>query len=347
MGTGKWLLRACTSALLTAVFTCGLLILGVAILAMAPRYVQTNVSIGVQNATLWDVLHHVGQLMSSSIHYLAGLIKTLFPWPFVILLLGLAFLGSKHSVAFLIGLIRLIRKIKLFGAEIELTESDKSQIKAVAADLRAATAQYRRLAQESVEVKVRTFDLDQRFQNFLEKNDPIFFRGRMKTTSNLRCTIHIRDVAVEGYLYQLLNYFPKGDDGAGRAFPERYGIIGRVWRLRAAQVVGKLIPGGPKGKTDEELVLEMVANWGMTEVEARKAFPKKSYACYPLLTDTGRMIGLLYMDSTDEHAFHDEDNDEAMIRKALDALSTWPLLKELEGIVDGLMGDRLDLSDRL
>jgi hypothetical protein len=84
--------------------------------------------------------------------------------------------------------------------------------------------------------------------------------------SSFRCTVYIADALFDGPLYCLLDYWPKGA-AAGKVYSERYGIIGRAWRLRAscAQTV---VPG------DRQTLL---SEWGMTEEEAAGHTEDKSF----------------------------------------------------------------------
>jgi hypothetical protein len=183
--------------------------------------------------------------LRSLLAFFGDLLRTLFPWPAVVLLLGVLFIFSSNSFAFLLGLTRLVRKIKILGAEIDLSEAERSQIRGAASDLEETIEAYRKFARTNIETKVRDLDIDRRLRLFIGSNATDFFADG-KQPERFRCTIHISDVAMQGYLYQLLDYFPAGS-GAGRAFSQRYGIIGKVWRSGKAQIVGNLIPGADRG----------------------------------------------------------------------------------------------------
>jgi hypothetical protein len=192
---------------------------------------------------------------------------------------------------------RLLRKIKLLGAEIELTEQTRRQIRGAARDLESALIEYREEISVEIERYVSRQHLDDVLKTFAEdriqKNLP-----DSKLPENFRCTIHIADLVLKGHLYQMLNYYPDGS-GHGRSFSERYGIIGKVWRSQKSIVLNTLLKDMPVEATMTDKITE---DWGMTQKEAGKALKKPSYACC-VISHQSRRLGVFYMDSTKENAF--------------------------------------------
>ena len=114
--------------------------------------------------------------------------------------------------------------------------------------------------------------------------------------SPFRCTVYIADILFDGPLYCLLDYWPKGG-AAGKVYSERYGIIGRAWRLQAscAQTV---VPG------DRHTLL---SEWGMTEAEAAGHTKDQSFLAIVLKRedDPHDPLGILFADGP-PHTFEPE-----------------------------------------
>jgi hypothetical protein len=151
---------------------------------------------------------------------------------------------------------------------------------------------------------------------------------------NFRCTVHVPDPMFDRYLYQLLNYYPIGG-GAGRALPDRYGIIGKVWRSGLPQVVGQLLKGKKTPIVTEEDISKIALEWGLNKSEARAVALKVSYACAVVKYKNIR-VGIFYMDSTDFNAFSDTDDDPDIITAIKSAVGTTGLAKSLYEIQQAL-----------
>lgn len=128
----------------------------------------------------------------------------------------------------------------------------------------------------------------------------------------LRATVHVPDIVFEGSLYQLTDYYPlpRGGGGSGRRFSQRYGMMGRAWRLKNSVGTGEALPPAPANATPAEreewergTVRKLIQEWGMFEEEARPASRgHPSYLCIMLRTQEGTH-GLLFIDSTTTNAF--------------------------------------------
>jgi hypothetical protein len=111
----------------------------------------------------------------------------------------------------------------------------------------------------------------------------------------LRATVHIEDALMRNALYQLVDYYPTRQKGAGRRFSTRFGILGQAWRLGMSEVVSAV-------STRED---DLVKGWGMTRAQAKTAAKgKQSFLCATLIHN-GLPVGLLYMDAKPAGIFSD------------------------------------------
>src|SRR5262245_40619188 len=72
---------------------------------------------------------YAGEWISQLLHYIGRIVESLFPWPVVVLTLGMGFFFTTNSFSFLLGLVRLVKKIKILGTEVEFSEGQKSHIR--------------------------------------------------------------------------------------------------------------------------------------------------------------------------------------------------------------------------
>ncbi len=133
-----------------------------------------------------------------------------------------------------------------------------------------------------------------------------------------RATVHVPDVVFRRFLYQLLDYYP-GGEGRGRRFSERYGIIGRCWRMRKSTADKNAVVSTDRPvlavNEEENRILTLIRDWGMTRQEAEQARRnRRSVLCIILKVpkhDREIPIGLLYMDAEEENAFWRKDPRDA------------------------------------
>ncbi|MFL5266596.1 MAG: hypothetical protein ACJ8AH_08375 [Stellaceae bacterium] len=241
----------------------------------------------------------------TALHWMRVFFETLFPWPATFILIAAIFFGSRSAFGNLLDLFGLFRRVRFFGAEIELNEQTKRKLQAAASDISGAMSEYKTRVNIEVARLVSRHQLDRVVAQFVEdvalNEDPgsgAF--GRKQVGAAYRCTIHIPDPVQEGYLYQLLNYYP-GGGGAFRSYSDRYGIIGKVWRSEESQVVGNLLSDSGE-LTREQKIARITRDWGMTKHEAERSLRKPSYICF-LLEHKGDKIGVLYMDSEKRDAW--------------------------------------------
>lgn len=101
-----------------------------------------------------------------------------------------------------------------------------------------------------------------------------------------RCTVYVPDIVFKGALYRLLDYYP-GGNGSGSVYSDRYGIIGRSWRL-GEPLHEPTVPGDRK---------DLIEKWGMNREEAARQ-EDKSFATVLLREDREKPpVGLLYVES--------------------------------------------------
>jgi hypothetical protein len=229
-------------------------------------------------------------------------------WPVVVLLLVLPFVVTRRGRLMLSALASRVKGVKAFGVEVDLSEQAAVQAKASLEDIFAS---YRARIKTEFDRKVYAYRITNTLENILER---VFIpelktywkrRTRKGRPPRFRCTIHVPDLLFDGALYQLVDYYPSGG-GRGRAYSDRYGIIGVSWRLRRDRYQGTV------SKESDDLVLL----WAMTRQEATAAgHGRQSFACILLeersqvagSTNTGGgPVGILYLDSEVENAFGEE-----------------------------------------
>ncbi|KRR01652.1 hypothetical protein CP49_21815 [Bradyrhizobium valentinum] len=233
-------------------------------------------------------------------------------------MIGLWIVARSESFLWLIlGIFGSLRRIKLFGAEIELNEQTKRKIQSAAGEIDAALEEYKGRVDKEVARTVARYQIEQALSNLIDSDEvKSFVAERSKT---FRCTIYIPDPIRYGRLYQLVDYCPSGA-GRARTFSVRYGVIGRVWRTEVPTQEGDLLPPSAPGevRTHEQEIDAVMSNWGMNRREAESALKHRSYFCCPLIHENSK-VGLLYMDSTERDAF-DHEQRVAVIEKATSAM---------------------------
>jgi hypothetical protein len=157
----------------------------------------------------------------------------------------------------------------------------------------------------------------------------------------IRGTVHVADIVFDRFLYQLVDYYPtpEGKGGAGRRFSQRYGIIGRAWRLGHSLGAGNALPPVAPNATPSERAeweqktrLQLIQQWGMFEEEAKPtSHGRPSYLCVMLRTQDG-IQGLLFIDSSTENAFGSNDV-ASRVAKELEEHETCKILSNAVGEV--------------
>lgn len=253
----------------------------------------------------------------TALDWIRKLILLFAPWPLTILLALWIVARSETSFPLLLGLFGTLRKIKLFGAEIELNEQTKQRIQSAANEIELALREYKARADKEIARIVARYQIEQALSNFIDSAS--VRQLTPERDSSFRCTIHIPDPIRDGRLYQLVDYCPSGQ-GKGREFSVRFGIIGKVWRTENAMLENDLLHLDGE-RTHEKEMDKIMSDWGMDRREAEGALKHRAYFCFPLIHEH-RKVGLLYMDAKKQNSFNKQKEDEVIsaAQKALGSL---------------------------
>ena len=244
------------------------------------------------------------------LHWIRELVFLFTPWPLTILI-AVWLVAHSGSLGLLYGLLGTLRKIKLFGAEIELGEQSKRRIQIAANEIEAALNDYKKPTDKELARFVARYQVEQALSKFTDSAEvKAFLVDREK---GFRCTIHIPDPLRYGRLYQLVDYCPTGS-GRARDFSVRYGIIGKVWRTEKMRIANDLFQAPREKQTHEAEIDEIMSNWGMDRREAENALKRRSYFCFPLIHED-RKVGLFYIDAKEKESFH-ETKETAVFERA-------------------------------
>lgn len=237
-------------------------------------------------------------------------------WPIVVGACLLIILFGRRVPMRLGQIFRPFRSVKLFGAEFVLAEG-------VGPDAEQTINTYRSQLKREYDVRIAQHALRAKLQGVLKSNA----LAKAMRAQNLRCTIHVPDALFRESLYQLMDYYPKGG-GHGRAWSERYGIIGRAWRLNEPQMKGNV-------PTDQK---RLISDWGLTLEEAEGDM-RKSFFCAILKNKEQTPVGIFYMDSVAEDAFGDPSKKDELQEA---------ILKECEqrGVTEALSKISSELQSR-
>ncbi len=231
-------------------------------------------------------------------------------WPLVtfILVALLIWSGSLNRFA------AFIRSIKAGGIEIEFSSEGANRARSTIVE---TYREFNRAARNAYEQAVRTYSIRENFKVAIDVIRESMQPHDRWPIHDYRATIHVPDVVIDDYLYQLVDYLPSGP-GSGRRFSVRRGIIGRCWRLGCSLGTGDALapPRGPvaaaQGHTSDDTAL--VQEWGMTWEEAEKWRKDKrhSFLCILLRTASASTapsppVGILYIDSIAKDAFGSDD----------------------------------------
>jgi hypothetical protein len=170
------------------------------------------------------------------------------------------------------------------GLDFEFTETSALKTKD---SVESSLAPIRATIDSGVEADVRATSLQEVFGSIL---DGLMGDGQY------RATVHIPDPLLDNWLYQVLDYHPRGE-GRGRRFDSRMGLIGRAWRTGITE---------PLRQADGLTIDELIKDWSMTrrEAAARKVETRKSLLAAVLHdTDGCRRVGILYLDSDEPNRF--------------------------------------------
>lgn len=275
-----------------------------------------------------------GNSMSSASPLWAALIGKL-AWP-LSLLIALAMIGWNSRLRRIFGTgSRFVRKVSAGGVSMEISADAVDEVRD---QLRGSFRELVANARDEFERMADLQNLDDQLEVVIEKTLLPAIASKRKP-DNLRATIHVRDVVFRDYLYQLIDYYPRGG-GAHRRFSQRYGIIGRSWRSGKSHGTGNAFGSSPSAET-------LVEEWGMTREETHGVLNEKPSCLSIILRADDVAVGILYVDSSEKNAFGDSETAQKL---AL-ALEDMPACKKLAAAVERALtplrigGPNLDIKE--
>ncbi|MBW8833537.1 MAG: hypothetical protein JF606_30040 [Burkholderiales bacterium] len=180
-------------------------------------------------------------------------------WPLVALVVLLVIAGNRLLWRGLTRLLQRVSKVKGGPLEFEFSAEAARDVKAsISADLK----DYKLAAAGEYDRQARAHDLDPLLRL---ASDAVRDAVPSMGTTDVRVTTHVPDVVFDGYLYQLLDYKSERT-GRGRRWSERYGIIGRAWRMERSIYTNHALGNAPVLPKDEK-IQELVREWGMNRPE--------------------------------------------------------------------------------
>jgi hypothetical protein len=225
-------------------------------------------------------------------------------WPGGIVLLVLVillFVRFSRTIQQLFGIaISAVQRIEIAGVKLEIDTSVVAEVKKFVGGslenlMKKAKSQYDRMARH-VLVQERLADVVRTgLRQILAQH------GFATRPDDLRATIHVPDIVFRDYMYQLVDYYPNAYRAktAGRRLSQRFGIVGRAWRLRKSMGRGRAV-SGPDASN------QLIMYWGMQPDEADDhSHHRPATLCVMLIDpeDNDTRVGLLYIDSTAPDAF--------------------------------------------
>lgn len=274
-------------------------------------------------------------LIMSFLGWLGGIIESLFPWPFVTLLLVYYAAKSETLRDVIVEIIPMFKRIKIGIAEFELTDETRRTFTHKASELNSFISSYRINITKEVKRLVDIKNIQQAMELCVERYIVPELPNR-NLPDNFRCTIHVEDFLLKDRLYQLVDYYPSGVDTAGRVLSIRYGVIGKAYRSGLPQIKGDLLDDQKRKTLNESQIIKVIAlEWGLTIHEARIISKYPSYCAVPIRHD-GRSIGVFYMDSTNTHAFSSTDDDPQLVQAIEKAAKETGLAKDVAEIISEL-----------
>jgi hypothetical protein len=220
-------------------------------------------------------------------------------WPFCLLLIVVMLLFSRTGKR-IFGLFpKVVRKISAGGVEMQISEDAVDEIREYLRDsfdelVVRAKDEYQRMASVQQISAHLSRVMDDALPRVLQADHiPAL-------PDNVRGTIHVPDIVFSSYLYQLVNYYPTDSRPGGsahRRFSQRFGIIGRCWRLGESMGRGNAVVAGPNA------VRQLIEQWGFVRNEVSQTRERPADLCVILRNDDHLPVGLLFVDSTTADGF--------------------------------------------
>ena len=220
-------------------------------------------------------------------------------WPVCLLLIAVMLLFSRTGKR-IFGLFpKVIRKISAGGVEMQISADAADEIREYLRDsfdelIARAKDEYQRMASvQQISTHLGKV-IDSALPRVLQVNHI------HALPENIRSTIHVPDIVFSSYLYQLVNYYPTDSRPGGsahRRFSQRFGIIGRCWRLGELMGRGNAVVAGPNA------VRQLIEQWGFMRSEVSQTRERPADLCVILRNDDHLPVGLLFVDSTTADGF--------------------------------------------
>jgi hypothetical protein len=297
-------------------FLCLAVLLLVAILLLSIIFVVLEVPHGFQAVSLRSVIVDVFSAAIVPVIIFAGdIIKSLFPWPILVILVLLLVAWGPDRLRYLVSSanLELPGGIKFRGGAAppdafkkEMGDAQRivTQANKEIEEAYAAAKDYVSQLRERYEVSKLVGDLSSEIAHVIGEGCP----------DDYRFTVYVPDLVFSDRLYQLVEYYDKQgrrttDGKSGRAFSIRYGIIGRVWRSGVAEIEGELISAEDRAQVGEnpsvrDLEKFIARRWGLTPDEAVRVRPYQSYGAIRIERGE-KPLGIVFFDSKMKNAFGD------------------------------------------
>jgi len=234
-------------------------------------------------------------------------------WPVTTILIVLILLLNKKRLS---PLLKLLRRVKAGDVEFEFNTADALRAKA---SITEAYQEFKKTAQDAYSHFARVHQIQEHFDRALDairrQVEASVVEGKALTwPRDARATLHVPDIVIKEFTYQLLDYVPRGG-GSGRRFSSRRGILGRAWRLERSFGTGNALEPSPTvgAKPDDTEETRLVQEWGMTRKEAGswQQEPRKAFLCTIVREPEvggvrGLAQGVVYIDSLTSNAFGDD-----------------------------------------
>jgi hypothetical protein len=253
----------------------------------------------------------------------AALLKSV-AWPITALLISWLVIRNAHRIRYALG---PLRRIKAGGFEFEFNPDDAMRAKA---SITESYEEFQKTARTAYAHYARVYSIQEHFDQALRA-----FREHFESATpssegrhwpgDFRATLHIWDIVIGEWTYQLLDYSPQGG-GSGRRFSARRGILGRTLRLGRSLGMGdalKRLPGAAGSEIGDTDETRLVEEWGMfrKEASAWRQDKRHSFLCVIVRApaekaNNGIPLGVLYIDSKVKDAFGDDEAATAMAKWA-------------------------------
>ena len=218
-------------------------------------------------------------------------------WPSAIVLLLIIVLIAvwlSRTIQQLFGIaISAVQKIEIAGVKLEIDTAVVDKVKkflggSLGKLMKEAKVQYDKMASQLL-VEERLAEVVR-----VGLREILAQRGFATWPDDLRATIHVPDIVFKDYMYQLVDYYPNAyrERTAGRRLSQRFGIVGRAWRLQQSMGRGRAV-SGPDASN------QLIMYWGMQPDQADdRSHHRPATLCVMLIDaqDNNTRVGLLYID---------------------------------------------------